>query len=180
MIGMVEPPNKGVRRLYDSTMHVPPNLAGFWNAFATSAGGVDESRFYKAFYFGDSEVLANSLGELVLSGVKRATAGSVWAFEAERKRLPARGDLSIVTNWSGAPVCIIETLAVEIVPFTEVSAEFAATEGEGDGSLSFWRAIHREYFARECGRVGREFTENMPVVCERFKMVYPLTATAAS
>lgn len=155
-----------------TTTRIPAHLAGFWNAFANSIGGVDATRFYEVCIFGDSEDLANELAELVVRGTKRATAGSVWSCEVVGRRLPAPGDLSIVTNWSGSPLCIIETEAVEVVPFSEVSAEFAATEGEGDGSLSFWRDAHRQYFTRECVRAGRQFSENMLVACERFKVIY--------
>jgi len=93
--------------------------------------------------------------------------------------MPKSGDLSIVTNWSGEPLCIIETESVEVLPFSEVSSEFAATEGEGDGSLSFWREAHRQYFTRECARAGREFAESMLVACERFKVVYRPSTNAA-
>ena len=55
------------------------------------------------------------------------------------------GDLSIVTDWAGQALCVIETESVVLVPFNEVSAEFAATEGEGDGSLEFWTEGHRAY-----------------------------------
>ncbi len=160
-------------------MTIPAHVAEFWNAFAASVGGVDDRRFYEAFCFGDGEALANSLAELVLRGTKRATAGSVWSFEAEAKRPPVPGDLSVVTRWGGKPLCVIETLTVEVVPFSEVSAEFAATEGEGDGSLSFWRAAHREFFTRECAVAGREFTEGMLVACERFEVVYPVSTSGA-
>jgi uncharacterized protein YhfF len=159
-------------------MSIPAHVAEFWNAFAGSVGGVHEQRFYEAFSFGDGEELANSLAELVLQGTKRATAGAVWNFEAEGKKLPVPGDLSIVTNWAGKPLCIIETQSVEVMPFIEVSAEFAATEGEGDGSLAFWRAAHREFFTRECTAAGRQFSENMLVACERFRVVYREPASA--
>ena len=108
----------------------------------------------------------------MLDGRKRATAGLLWAFEVERKPLPRPGDLSVVTGWSGQPLCVIETLAVDVVPFDDVTAEFAATEGEGDGSLAYWRQAHTEYFARECARIGRVPSGSMPVVCERFAVVY--------
>jgi len=160
-------------------MTIPPNLIDFWQVFANACGPVDEARFYEAFYFGDNEELANELAALVLKGTKRATTGSVWSFEAEGKRLPQQGDLSIVTNWSGKPQCVIETQAVEIVPFGEVTAEFAAAEGEGDGSLSFWLQGHRQYFTRECARAGRQFTEDMLVACERFKVVYQPSSDGA-
>jgi uncharacterized protein YhfF len=125
-----------------------------------------------AFSFGDNEELANSLAELVLEGTTRATAGAVWSFEHEGKRAPRPGDLSVVTNWAGSPLCVIETIQVDVVPFSEVSAEFAATEGEGDGSLEYWREGHASYFSRECARIGRVFSEDMPVACERFKVVF--------
>jgi len=128
-------------------MSVPPTLKSFWNDYASSTGGADEGRFYEAFCFGDSEELAGELAELVLCGTKRATAGSVWSVEAEGRRLPRPGDLSIVTDWSGQPLCVIETQSVDVVPFREVTAEFAAAEGEGDGSLSYWREAHRRYLS---------------------------------
>jgi uncharacterized protein YhfF len=160
-------------------MPIPPRLAPFWSAFAKSTGGASEERFYEAFFFGDSEELANELAALVLLGTKRATAGALWSYEAEGQRLPQPGDLSIVTDWSGNPLCVIETQSVEVVPFQEVTAEFAATEGEGDGSLSFWQQAHRAFFGRECAGAGRAFSENMLVVCERFAVVYRPTTSAA-
>jgi uncharacterized protein YhfF len=159
-------------------MAIPSHLTEFWNGFARAVGGVDDERFCEAFFFADSEELANELGELVLRGVKRATAGSVWSYAFEGKRLPQPGDLSIVTNWSGQPLCVIETRSVDVVPFNEVDAEFAATEGEGDGSLAFWQQAHRAYFSRECARAGREFTESMLIACERFEVVYLPSADA--
>jgi uncharacterized protein YhfF len=160
-------------------MPVPPHLQSFWNAFATATGGATEERFYEAFFFGDSEALASELGELVLRGIKRATTGSVWSFELDNRPLPEPGALSIVTTWQGEPLCVIETESVEVMPLNRVGADFAATEGEGDGSLSFWREAHFNYFRREANQAGREFAEDMLVACERFKLVYPRSAGAA-
>ena len=60
----------------------------------------------------------------------------------------------------------------EAFHFDEVTAEFAATEGEGDGSLEYWQRAHRAYFGRECRRIGRIPTPTMPVICERFEVVF--------
>lgn len=152
-------------------MVISPAVLKFWNAF-DATGAADVRGFYESFAFGDGEALANNLAALVLSGVKCATAGAVWSYEAEGKRLPVPRDQSIVTNWAGDPLCVIETIRVDIVPFNQVSAEFAAVEGEGDGSLAYWMEAHRRYFMRECDRAGREFSEDMLVACERFKLVY--------
>lgn len=160
-------------------MHIPVALAGFWNRFDAHAGGVDPARFYEAFHFGDNEAMANSLADQVLEGTKRATAGALWSFEHAGKPLPRPGDLSVVTNWRGSPLCIIETLRVDVVPFNEVTAEFAAVEGEGDGSLEHWRQEHASAFSRECARIGRVFHANIMVACERFSVVFPGARSAA-
>ncbi|MEM7114775.1 MAG: ASCH domain-containing protein, partial [Chloroflexota bacterium] len=62
---------------------------------------------------------------------------------------------------------------VEIVPFNEVTAVFAATEGEGDGSLAYWRRVHWAFFTRDLANWGLEPTETMPVICEVFEVVFP-------
>ncbi len=149
-----------------------PVVQQFWDAFkATQQEDVD-ARFFEVCVFDDNEPSANHLAELVVRGIKRATASLVWSFEAGDQAVPKPGDLSVVTTWDGQPKCVMETTQVDIVPFSEVTAEFAAVEGEGDGSLQFWREAHTAYYARECARIGRVPGPAMPVVCERFKVVY--------
>jgi uncharacterized protein YhfF len=57
-----------------------------------------------------------------------------------------------------------------------VTAEYASVEGEGDGSLDYWRAAHREYFTAVCARLGGEFNDGMPVICQVFHVVWPRAA----
>jgi uncharacterized protein YhfF len=155
-------------------MRIPEHVQAMWLAYSTVAGGVEDDRFYEAFSFGDSASMANELGQLVLAGVKGATAGAVLAYEASGERLPKPGDLSVVVDALDRPLCIIETTHVDIVPFDAVSAEFAATEGEGDGSLAYWRDVHEAFFSRECAQSGHTFSTSMAVSCERFRVVFPL------
>ncbi len=151
---------------------LPDSIRTFWAQFEALAGVVARNRFHEASHFDDNEASANELAALVLAGRKRATAGLGWSLDDGGKRPPQPGDLSVVTNWRGDPLCIIETRSVETVPYRDVSEEFAATEGEGDGSLRHWRAVHWAYFERECARIGRQPSPDMPVVCERFEVVY--------
>jgi len=60
-------------------------------------------------------------------------------------------------------------------PFTstnEVDANFARAEGEGELSLNDWREAHRNYFSRVLTKSGKEFSEDIPLVCERFRVIY--------
>jgi len=154
-------------------VELPEAVRPFWNAFVAKAGPDATARFYEVFHFDDNEPSANELADLVLSGLKRATACLVWVYEARRMPIPKPGDLSVVTWWNGQPVCVIKTTRVEIRPYDEVDADFAASEGEGDGSLAYWREAHWRFFSRECERIGRTLDPKMPVVCERFEVVHP-------
>ena len=129
---------------------------------------------HTAWHFCDNQADADELAELVLAGRKRATAGALWSYEAENEPLPRPDDLSVITDWSGAGRCVIRTTAVEVVPFDEVTDEFAATEGEGDCSLAFWRDAHWAVFSREFDGSERSPRPDMPVVCERFEVVFPV------
>src|SRR5437763_433872 len=123
---------------------VPHGLASFWRLVESALGPQASARFYDASFFDDYELSANHLAELVLIGRKRATAGLLWSFEFDNRAPPEVGALSIVTSWSGKPLCVIETTSVSIASFEQVDAQFAKAEGEGDGTLEYWRRVHWE------------------------------------
>lgn len=153
-------------------MNVPEHIQAFWAEFlADYDRGVDVP-LYDVFHFDDNERTANLLAELVLRGTKAATASLLWEYGTASRRAPQTGDLSVVTDWPGAPLCVIETTDVDVRAFEDVDAEFAAAEGEGDLSLDFWRDVHWSYFGRVCQQLGRERTLKMPVVCERFRVIF--------
>jgi uncharacterized protein YhfF len=81
------------------------------------------------------------------------------------------GDLGIIVRGDGAPVAIIERTRVTVVRFGDVDAEFAATEGEGDGSLEYWRDAHANYFNQVCARLGGTFDERTPILCQVFRVI---------
>ncbi len=62
---------------------------------------------------------------------------------------------------------------MRIVPFNLVDEQVAREEEEGDPSLGWWRRAHWDYFSTECQRLGRTPSEDMPIVCQRFRVLYP-------
>ncbi|MGC5168958.1 isochorismatase family protein [Luteimicrobium sp. DT211] len=124
-----------------------------------------------AWSFGDSPRLADELLALVLAGRKTATTASLLEYEDDGEPLPRPGELSILLDGRGRPRALVRTASVEVVPFADVTAGFAAAEGEGDRSLASWREEHARYFRRVLG--DDRFDERMPVVCERFELLHP-------
>ena len=127
---------------------------------------------YVAEAWGDSPRLADELGALILDGTKTATCSALWEYEAEGSALPEVGSKTIVLDGNGDPLCIVETTGVEVEPYDEVDAGFAYEEGEGDRSLEYWRDAHWRFFSRTLPPIGRRPTPDMPLVCERFRVIY--------
>jgi uncharacterized protein YhfF len=154
----------------------------FWQAYlAQTADEAAEREQYVAEYFGDNPRLGDELGRLIVQGVKTATCSALWEWEAEGSPLPEVGLKTIVLNGREEPLCIIETTEVTIRPFQDVDAQFAYEEGEDDRSLESWREGHWRYFSRALPKIGKEPTPEMPLVCERFRVVYrPQEETAPS
>lgn len=145
-----------------------------WENYLISIGDniVDTNKKYISWHFCDNEEDANNLAELVKQGIKRATTSLYYLYEIEGDTLPEDGDLSVITDWYGQAQCIIETKKVTIVPFKEVTEEFANIEGEGDKSLKYWQEVHINAFNRHLKAFNKKFSEDMLVVCEEFETVY--------
>ena len=143
------------------------NAAEMWERFCEKSGIKAD---YDDWAFGGAP---DALAELVLNGIKTATASAYPLYEQEQEPLPKAGDYSVILNTKGEAVCIIRTTKVYVVPFREVSADHAFREGEDDRSLESWRKVHRDFFTREMNDEGLSFDEDMPVVCEEFMRVNP-------
>lgn len=115
----------------------------------------------RTFAFGDGRELADELVDLVVRGIKTATCST-----EDEPNTSTPGERWVVLDGSGEPRCVIETTEITYRRFGEVDAAFAYDEGEGDRSLTYWRDAHRRYF----GRLGR-FSEDMMLMCERFRLV---------
>lgn len=122
------------------------------------------------WHFEKTEKAANYLLKLVLEGKKRATSSSLWAYEIEGEEVPKVGDRSIITYWDGIPSCVIETTNVSIIPYSDMTYDIAALEGE-DETLESWQKTHRQFFSEEGKELGYTFSENMPVVFEEFEVI---------
>ncbi len=125
-----------------------------------------------AWSFGGSPEQADELLGLVLSGWKTATASALWDYEFEGEALPEVGSLAIILDGDDHPRALIETTSVQIVPFNEVGLEHIVAEAEGDLSVAHWREVH-EWWFRENSSNPTGFTESMPVVLQRFSVVFP-------
>jgi len=147
-----------------------PRTEEMWRAFRAARPEVDDR--YDVVAFGDGPGMADELADLVVAGVKRATAGSLRSYGPDEP-LPRPGDHAVVVDGGGTPRCVWRTTQVQVKPLADVDDRFAWDEGEGDRSRDYWLAAHRRFFAREAQREGYEFDDSMQTVFERFTVVWP-------
>ena len=145
-----------------------------WRAYLETLpdGSPARDENYEAWAFGDGPELADELGALVLTGRKTATCSALWEVEAGEETMARVGGKSVILDGRDEPLCVIATTEVTVRRFDEVDDGFAREEGEGDLSLEYWRGAHRRFFGRTLPGIGRRFSEDMPLVCERFRVIY--------
>ena len=122
-----------------------------------------------AWAFGAS---ADELADLVLCGEKTATSSAYELYKLENEPLPQAGSFDVILDSQEKAVCIVEITKVSVLPFNEVSADHAFKEG--DKSLAYWQQVHQAFFTECLAESGLEFSQEMGVVLEEFRKVYPL------
>ena len=140
-----------------------------WNKYKQSNPSIGDE--IDAWAFG---VEPDLLADLVLRGEKTATASAYDLYTLEGEPLPQEGTFDIILDSQNQAVCIVEITKVSVEPFSQVSAQHAYKEGEGDKSLTYWRQIHEDFFTDCLGQAGLTFTPESKVVLEEFRKVYPL------
>ena len=149
-------------------------VEAYWQSFLATLPNDSpyRTKTYLAEGWGDGPAMADELGALIVQGAKTATCSALWEWEAEGNPIPHEGLLTIALDGHGEPLCIVETVEVTVRNYNEVDADFARDEGEGDLSLNYWHEEHKNYFSRVLHKIGKEFSEEMPLVCERFRVIY--------
>jgi uncharacterized protein YhfF len=136
----------------------------FWGRFV-SATGIDGPFEAYGYAEGSPPEVVTALAHLVLEGTKRATTG----IREPGEPPVAAGDLSLILDGDGRPVCVVRTTRVETRPFGDVDEDFAFEEGEGDRSLEYWRSAHIRYFTS----MGIPIDDSTMVDLEWFELLWP-------
>lgn len=155
----------------DMVASLTPGAQSFWNEYVASelAEGRPSPELYDTMVIGSDEVSANVGAQMILSGRKTATSALPADFEGAGQRPPQPGDLSLVLDGRGAPICIVRTVSVRTQPFGDVDGAFARDYGEWDGTLATWRERMLAYY-------GERLLDDplaTVLVCERFARVWP-------
>jgi uncharacterized protein YhfF len=151
-----------------------------WHAYReTLPTSMRRPTYFEACQFGAGRVMADQLAHLVLDGIKTATSDLIWHMEWNQKPMWNVGDEHVLLDGNWRPVCVFRTTQLETKRFCDVDAAFAYDYGEGNRTLEWWREHVYAWYANQCREMGVEPTEEMPLLCERFEVVYAPGRVAA-
>jgi uncharacterized protein YhfF len=142
-------------------------------AHARRARPNDHIESYKVRTFGNSAAISNVILPLILSGEKTGTFALESEFEHAPTEVPRAGDHYVVTHFGGEPALLYRLTEVERVPFAQISHAHVQVEGPNARTVPVWRKIHWAYWGGILRAQGREPREDMPVLFQRFEVIFP-------
>ncbi len=152
---------------------VDESIPEYWERFLQGQTWTNTPpTLFDAFAFGDSAELADRLAGQVIQRKKTATCEALWSYETHEERLPMVSAHNVILDGQRQPVAVIQTIEVALRTFDQIDGQFAYDEGGGDRSLAHWRFVHETYFRRTLSKIGREFTPEIPLICERFRVLW--------
>lgn len=138
----------------------------FWSDFLAAKGISEDMGYGEIRSFGESEAESEIQLKLIRRGKKRA---SVSAY-IEGAALPKRGQYKIVADWDGVPSCVIKTTGAKVMRLCDITAEQMQRECGGD--IEAWQENKRAEFALYAEKTGIEYSEDMKIIYEEFRLEY--------
>jgi len=88
-------------------------------------------------------------------------------------RLPKAGDHALLLDFSDEPRCLIRYDECTVLPFSAVGPEHVAVETAALRDVAAWRKLHRAYWGPVFAARGQVYTDDLPIVFQRFTVLYP-------
>jgi uncharacterized protein YhfF len=117
------------------------------------------------FKYGDSAGLNAEILALVVSGAKTVSCDAVAGYAQRGEPKPVPGRVDVALDWEGNAVAAVRTLAVDVMPFDQMTEDRVADQGEFR-DLAHWRAGYEAYLTR-----AGMFDRQVAMLVERFEVV---------
>jgi uncharacterized protein YhfF len=126
---------------------------------------------YSLRRMGNGREISEALLGFVAAGQKSALFSRPAELEAAGLT-PSVGDYVVFTDYEGRPRCLVRMEECKRLKFSEIGPEHTAYESPAARELEVWRGIHRRYWTPSLAAEGIEFGEHIPVLFQRFKLLY--------
>ena len=153
---------------------IDPSIIDLWDSYTASNPEFKNDELPDASYFHNNREDANRLAQLILERKKQAGSNLYFFYEQANADLPKIGTKNIVTDFDEKAVAIIATTQVDTIPFNEISESYAVMDmGTTNQPIEKWKKAHWAFFAPVIKENGGHPTEDMLIVCEQFRTIWP-------
>jgi uncharacterized protein YhfF len=146
------------------------SVAEFWERCRQALPAENIGHRYAVRTMGNTPALSEKLLGLVRSGEKTGIFSSPEDLAAAGLT-PAPGDFAVFTDFAGEPRCLVRMEECRVMRFGDVGPEQTACESAAARDLAVWRDIHGRYWRRILEARGREFTDDLPLLFQRFRLL---------
>ena len=130
---------------------------------------------------GDHQVRSIGIDEettgLIISFIKaREKVGTFslpWIMKAENLPMSHEGLPIILLSYDGKPELVVQLTEVFETRFGDIDIEVTSIDGPPVRDPEVWIPLHTNYWNGLLKDYGRSCTDDMPVLVEKFKLVFP-------
>ncbi len=163
-----------VQTVTEMENEVDISVTEMWNNYVASNPDFKNQEIPEFDFFHNNRKDANRLAELTLHGKKQASSGLLYLYQQYNVDLPQVGTKQIITDFDGKAQAIIENIGVDTIPFHKISKDYAAMDmGTDIEPLKKWKKAHWGFFESVLVENGEKPTEEMLIVCVKFKTIWP-------
>lgn len=154
-------------------------LDGFWAQARAACPDAGLAASYQVRWIGLDDETTQQIFELIAAGDKTGTFTLPWVVERTGQPDPAEGDCIILIAFDGTPTQLVRLTHIQRVPFGAITAEHTAVDGTPVRALEVWKPLHTQYWNAMLAPWSMTVSEDMPVLIEKFELLFPPPARAA-
>ena len=112
--------------------------------------------------------------DFIKGGEKVGTFSLPWIMESENLPMTKKGMPIILLSYDGKPELIVQVTEIIETTFGQIDSDITNIDGPPVRDPEVWIPLHRDYWNGILTEYNRVCSNDMPVIVEKFKLVYPL------
>ena len=145
-------------------------LDSFWaNARAVDSNLSDS---YEVRWFGIDAETTQMIFDYIKDGVKVGTFTLPWILENTGQSQAEAGQPVILIDYDGTPTLVLRILESTTVAFGDIDASITRLDGPAVQDPEIWKPLHQQFWEAQLAKFGLTVTDSMPVLVEKFELVY--------
>ncbi len=145
-------------------------LEAFWAAASAANPGIGDD--YEVRWFGIDAKTTRGIFDYIQSGAKTGTYTLPWLLEKTGQPRARDGDYVVLIDYDGTPTLLLRMVSQETVAFGAIDARITGLDGPSVRDVEVWKPLHQKFWDGELAAYGLSVTPDMPVLVERFALVY--------